>query len=60
MSAGMWFLVGVAVGALPTIVGWVQVYADYYAKRQHERELEWYQRGWDAAAQYMKGGDDAN
>ena len=57
MSAGLWFLVGVSIGALPTIVGWVQVYADLYAQRERERELDYYRRGWDAAAQYMKGGD---
>jgi hypothetical protein len=55
MTASMWFLLGVAVGALPTIVGWVQVYADMYAQRERERELNYYQRGWDACSQYMKG-----
>lgn len=57
-AASVWFLVGVAVGALPTIVGWVQVYADLYAKRQHEKELQWYQRGWDACSSIMKGGEN--
>lgn len=58
MSASLWFLVGVVVGALPTIVGWIQVYADIYKQREHQREMEYYKRGWDAAAQYMKGSDD--
>ena len=55
MSAGMWFLVGVIVGALPTITEWVQHYADVYAQRKRLQELEQYQAGWDACSKYLRG-----